>query len=145
MKKTIILLVISLWATGTFAQQRQNRVKAMKIAFLTNELNLTEQEAEKFWPIYNRYEKELHRYRVVERKRLMDQLKEKGGVSAITEEEADGILEEFYQLKKKIGQLETERYEKLREVLSAKKMLKLYRAEERFKKRLLERLKKGRR
>ncbi len=145
MKKTFILLVISLWAAGTFAQQRHNKVKAMKIAFLTNELNLTEQEAEKFWPVYNRYEKELHKYRVVEQKRLMDQLKEKGGVSAITEEEADGILEEFYQLKKKIGQLETERYEKLRKVLSAKKMLKLYRAEERFKKRLLERLKKGRR
>ena len=36
-----------------------NRVEAYKIAFLTNRLNLSTTEAQKFWPIYNKYTNEI--------------------------------------------------------------------------------------
>ena len=32
------------------------RVQALKVAFITKQLNLTSDEAEKFWPIYNDYQ-----------------------------------------------------------------------------------------
>ena len=32
-----------------------DRVQAQMVAYLTNELALTPQEAEKFWPVYNEY------------------------------------------------------------------------------------------
>ena len=38
---------------------RSEKVDALKIAFLTQKLQLTSAEAEKFWPVYNQYEDEL--------------------------------------------------------------------------------------
>ena len=41
-------------------QQRPNteRVKAVRVALLTEKMSLSTEEAEKFWPVYNDYEKE---------------------------------------------------------------------------------------
>jgi flagellar biosynthesis component FlhA len=39
--------------------QNGNRLEALKIAYITNKLNLSPEEAQKFWPIYNQYALEL--------------------------------------------------------------------------------------
>ena len=39
------------------------RVEAVKIAYFTKELNLTSEEAQKFWPLYNTYFEELKKAR----------------------------------------------------------------------------------
>lgn len=64
MKK--ILLIILFFLSGfsaLFAQERNEdnleKIKALKIAFITQKLNLSAEEAEKFWPIYNQYEREV--------------------------------------------------------------------------------------
>ena len=66
MKK--ILLIISLFLTLASAraqapqnwdQQRTEKVEALKIAFITQKLELSADEAQKFWPVYNRYETEI--------------------------------------------------------------------------------------
>ena len=36
-------------------QKKFNRIEALKIAYITRELNLTPDESQKFWPIYNSY------------------------------------------------------------------------------------------
>ncbi len=35
------------------------KIEALKVAFISKDLNLTPQEAERFWPIYNQYSAEL--------------------------------------------------------------------------------------
>lgn len=40
--------------------QNGNRLPALKIAYITNKLNLTPEEAQRFWPIYNQYSVELN-------------------------------------------------------------------------------------
>ena len=35
----------------------REKIKAEKVAFLTTRMDLTPQEAEKFWPVYNQLEK----------------------------------------------------------------------------------------
>lgn len=40
-------------------QQRGEKIQALKIAFITQKLELTTDEAQKFWPVYNRYETDL--------------------------------------------------------------------------------------
>ncbi len=40
-------------------QRNSSRVDALKIAYITKEMNLTESEAQRFWPIYNDYSDEL--------------------------------------------------------------------------------------
>lgn len=44
--------------------QRIEKIQALKIAFITQKLDLTSSEAEKFWPIYNEYEHELNNLRL---------------------------------------------------------------------------------
>lgn len=59
---SIIICSMFLYLSST-AQQRfdnnSNRVVSLKIAYITEKLNLTEKEAEKFWPIYKKYDNEL--------------------------------------------------------------------------------------
>lgn len=62
--------LLSLFAIFTFffasAQngQRNEKIQALKIAFITQRLDLTSAEAEKFWPIYNEYEVEINNLRI---------------------------------------------------------------------------------
>ena len=43
-------------ATGT---KSAKKLQALKIAFITQKLQLTSAEAEKFWPVYNQYDNEI--------------------------------------------------------------------------------------
>ncbi len=38
---------------------RGEKIQALKIAFITQKLDLTTDEAQKFWPVYNQYEQEI--------------------------------------------------------------------------------------
>ena len=71
MKKIILLILIySGIAFSGAAQDEQrdaNRLQAYKIAFLTRKLNLSPDEAQRFWPIYNKYEDELRAARIENR------------------------------------------------------------------------------
>lgn len=65
-KKLLSVLILLGWfALPGLAQggQRQQRpgatLEAMKIAFITKRLDLSPEEAERFWPIYNRYAAEV--------------------------------------------------------------------------------------
>jgi hypothetical protein len=54
------LLFAFLFMIGIKMQaQNGNRLEALKIAYITNKLNLSPEEAQKFWPIYNQYALEL--------------------------------------------------------------------------------------
>ncbi len=50
-----------------FAQpgNRQNKIEVIHVAYMTKELSLTTEEAEKFWPVYRLYKEELVNVRKV--------------------------------------------------------------------------------
>ena len=55
-----LILFTSLFLAGFFVRaQNGTRLEALKIAYITNRLNLSPEEAQKFWPIYNQYSLEL--------------------------------------------------------------------------------------
>jgi hypothetical protein len=55
-----VLLFCILFLAGFFVRsQNGTRIEALKIAYITNKLNLSPEEAQKFWPIYNNYSLEL--------------------------------------------------------------------------------------
>jgi len=39
-------------------------IEALKVAFISKELDLTPEEAQKFWPVYNQYSKEIKATRI---------------------------------------------------------------------------------
>jgi hypothetical protein len=63
--KTIILLVAALVATPAFAQDNmqilREKIKADKKLVVAVNMGLTESEAKGFWPVYEAYQKELHK------------------------------------------------------------------------------------
>lgn len=70
MKKILLIIAvfIGLAVTAT-AQDNQgkgdgSRIEALKIAYLTKKLNLSTEEAQKFWPIYNKYSEEIRAVRL---------------------------------------------------------------------------------
>ncbi|MFT5752778.1 MAG: hypothetical protein ACI828_002040 [Flavobacteriales bacterium] len=140
--KTTITLLILLITTATFAQkERQEKVKALKVAFITEQLDLTPAEAQKFWPIYNIFEDKMSKIHRAERTLLRsiridwDSLSETDAQSAIV-----NIRKAEQQKMATKDSLVTQ----LRITLSYKKTLILLRAEEEFKRKLLNRLRNGR-
>lgn len=142
MKK--IVLVLFLVSTGLYAQRpNQDRMKAFKTAYLTDQLDLTSSEAEKFWPIYNYFENKLKSLRKKERSEVFRKVRN-GGIEALTDSEAIALIDKMLEMKTTELQYRKELVKDLLKVLSPKKIIKLNRAEEEFKKILLERLKQHR-
>lgn len=62
MRKLYLIIAFICSSAVSFAQEEmpsQEKIQALKVAFISKELELTPAEAEKFWPVYNEYAKEL--------------------------------------------------------------------------------------
>ena len=66
MKRYILIIFLALGCfQGVNAQEandaKAEKIQALKIAFITNKLQLTPAEAQKFWPVYDQYDNEIRR------------------------------------------------------------------------------------
>ncbi|MGZ5246957.1 MAG: hypothetical protein ACXWV5_07970 [Flavitalea sp.] len=69
MKKILTLILICLTVSFSAIAQEETkaevqRLEAYKIAYLTKKLNLSPGEAQKFWPLYNKYQEEVKNLRI---------------------------------------------------------------------------------
>ncbi len=135
MKKIAFITVLLLSLSSVYAQKFE-KVKALKTAFITDRLDLSSSEAEKFWPIYNQYEKELHQFQVIDRLTILNQISESGGIKNMTEKDASILMQKVLDLNDKIHNAEKDKYIALKKVISSQKILMLIKAEEGFKKEL---------
>jgi hypothetical protein len=129
--KIIIFLVLLLQSAVSFSQNDKDKVEALRVAFIGKKIELTTNEAEKFWPIYNERNDKIK----VLRKNLRQAYKK--GVDNLSDKE----LEELLQLDIKSKQAEAELYktytEKIKAIIGTKKTVKLHIAEEEFKKEII--------
>ena len=139
MNKTFILaLFILSFCLQAHAQRGgKERIKAYKTAYITNELDLSAKEAEKFWPIYNDYEKKIFRLRVEKGRQQRQRINNAGGPENLAEDEATNIVFTMLNAEKEATVTRENMYKELSKVLSPAKLLKLYHAEMNFNKRLL--------
>lgn len=136
MKKNIIIVLLLLSISTVFAQHE--KIKALKTAHITTELNLSSSEAEKFWPIYNASQKKTHQLR----KQLRDIHKKLDETfDTISEKEAQYILNTTMNLDKKMYEEKNALTLKLKNILSAKKIIQLQKAEDQFKRKLIKKFK----
>lgn len=139
-RKLLILLICFLGTTWMYAQGPvRNRIKTLKVAFITERLSLTTEEAQSFWPIYNAYDDKLESIRRRERLELKSKILI---IQDLTDRESSALLDEFLALQKEKHNAENDFLSKLRTVLSPKKIVLLLKAEEDFKKRLLQQYRK---
>ena len=136
MKKVFsVLCALVVLSMGAFAQGPQGpqgprrggdngwreRVRAEKVAFLTEEIDLTESEAQVFWPIYN----------------------EKGVEEKKGSKEMEKLVKAYIDAKEKNEGIETKYLNKLMKALPAEKVARYYVAEEKFRHQQIGRLGNG--
>ena len=110
--------------------ERWEKIKAEKVAFLTTQLALTPAEAEKFWPVYN--EMEQQRWNAQRARRELEN-KVSEAEESLSETEIIKLTRDFAGSMAKEGALISGYNEKLLKVIPAKKVLKLYKAENEFR------------
>jgi hypothetical protein len=84
MKKIgFLILLLGFFSIGSFANgyaQSQEppgrKLAGLKIAYVTNQLSLTPEEAEKFWPVYNNYIREFRKTRMEKKEDVLVQEEE---------------------------------------------------------------------
>lgn len=130
---TIALFPFLMTAQGGKFKEKKEQIKTLKIAFITEELNLTSTEAEKFWPLYNAFDEKQHQIR----QQKFISRSENTSVDQMNDKEATALLsqienneEELYQLRKKF-------ISNLKIILPSVKIIKLKKAEEDFNRKLL--------
>ncbi|RXG27203.1 hypothetical protein SAMN02745246_03391 [Leeuwenhoekiella marinoflava DSM 3653] len=143
MKNIIILLILGLsLSLNAQKKDRHEHIKALKVPFLTEELELTPAEAEKFWPIYNVYDNAMNDLRTRERDLFQEKFSESGSKNNLSETEAKKLMTEYNDIIKRKYQLESELMNNLTQKLPASKMVFLPEAEHKFGKKLWEEYKK---
>ena len=117
-------------------EERREKYRSMKIAYFTERLELTPEEAEKFWPLYNEVEKKKHELpnRNIRPRHYTQQLEN------LTDEEIEKITDDIIDARKKEAQLSAEFHEDLKKFLSPKKIMKLYITEVQFREYILRKI-----
>jgi hypothetical protein len=134
MNKIVLCVGIFLFTTTLFAQKgKWEKIHALKVAYITERLELTENEAKVFWPIYNENRDKMHGLGKRKFKEIFGKI-EAGGLS---ETEADALMTELLQIDAKEKELNKKFYTKIASEVSSVKACKLMKAEEDFKRELM--------
>ena len=145
MKKLISMVCLALLVALTASAQKkgenwQEKVRAERVAFLTTELDLSEAEAQVFWPVYNALQQERRdAFKAVRSatKALSEALKKGEGDTA-------ALLDDYLKAREKTAALERSSVERFKKVLPIEKVAKLSLAEEKFRHRQIGQLQQGR-
>lgn len=132
----IILVLLMAFSAQAQPGKRMERIHAIKVAYLTDKLQLTSEQSEKFWPIYNRYEEERFAIGRKYRKEAIGEGK--------TPEEAMRSIDDDIEMQEKMLELRKKYKEEFLKVISPKQLATLVESEREFKKLLLQQLKERR-
>jgi len=124
-------------AQGPDFEQRMERLNAHKIAFFTQKLQLTTDEAEKFWPVYNAYQKEKTNN---QKSKINLESKFRLEHDSLSEKEMEDMSDEYINYIKKDADLSEDYHQKFKKVLPINKVMSLYQAENLYKAMLLRQL-----
>ena len=118
-------------------KEKKEQIKALKVAFFTTELDLTTNEAEKFWPIYNTFDDKQFELRHQKMRTYMRRMND-GSLDKITEKEANTFLAQIEDTEEELFLLRKKFMQNVRTILPAVKIVKLKKAEEDFNRKLLQ-------
>ena len=142
MKKIVLVFALSLVVFPLMAQRNINpdRIKAQKVAFITERLDLTSKEAQQFWPVYNAFEEEIEGIRQGDLKVVRQAIKN----GNLSEKEAKELLDKLMAAENRIHQAKVNLVQDLKNIIPAQKIIALKTAEDAFNRKLIEVLKKRR-
>ncbi len=132
--KYAFIIYIFLSYSTAFSQnnpqaKRAREIEAIKIGYITRKLDLSPEESQKFWPVYNQFQKELNKINIQKRTaRLQNQSNSNEAIDAEFDFDTK-ILETKKRYRKEFAK-----------ILSSEKIKNLYLAERQFKEELIKQL-----
>lgn len=141
MKKIgLLFLFLILYGASMHAQmdkdQISEKLEARKVAYLSSKLDLSPEEAQSFWPVYNSYNDEMKSVR--EERNLRKEFMESGNI------DADKILDQLIQREEKELAIRKKYVSELKQTIGSAKTLHFFRLERQFKEEILHELKNRR-
>lgn len=135
-----ILFLALLFSTFSAALQAQpeakakagDRIRAYRVAVYTEVLQLTSEEAQGFWPIFNEY--------TDNREKMQQQTKPNREIDTMSDAEVEEYVKKYFEAKQQEISLEKDMTTRLRKVLSIRKIAKLPVAEREFREGLVKKL-----
>jgi tellurite resistance protein len=141
MKKLMILVAVVAFnalqtahAQDELEPSKRERLEALKVAYLTQELSLTPEEAQQFWPLYNEMAKKLRDIRKEQRGNRMDA---KENFDSMSDAELSAAIDKELAYEQQELDLKKEYNAKFKKILPIKKVAKLHASEKGFRKELL--------
>ena len=145
MKRFLIILTISCLGNIFFnisAQKTENskedrieRLKSQKIAFLSEKLQLTPSVAQKFWPFYNEFSQKSDSLWHLQKSKSRELHDTKNN---LTDHQKETLLDKQVMARWEMAKLEKEFHEGLKKILTINQVIKFYDAEHDYKKKLLQ-------
>jgi Spy/CpxP family protein refolding chaperone len=111
----------------------REKIETAKIGFITNRLNLTSEQAPKFWPVYNEYNAKKQEIR-----RALRPFKTASATA--TDEQLLADMKEMIHLRQKEVDLEKDYMNRFLKVINPRQLAQLYHTEQDFRKELLKML-----
>ena len=138
------LIILFLISAFSYSQntRKMERIKVLRIAYISNKLELSPAEAEKFWPVFNAFDTRQFDLRL-KKKQLMFKLKPENS-ETFSDLEMKNLLYESEDLDNEL-QLNRKTFVKnLQGIISPQKILILKQLEEDFKNQILKQIKNRR-
>ncbi len=138
MKTKFLLLLFLSFSLSIFAQKgksKRDQVKALKVSFLTTELNLSSDESAKFWPVYNAHEQK--EWELKSKMRSVIRKIDEDGIDKLSDKEANSYLAQLQEADDELASLRKKLTTDLKPIIGPVKILKLHKLEHDFNKKLL--------
>tara|TARA_B110000263_G_scaffold227382_1_gene219654 strand:- start:8 stop:421 length:414 start_codon:yes stop_codon:yes gene_type:complete len=122
------------------SDEKRKKIEIQKIAFITKSLDLSSEEAQVFWPVYNNFSDEMKSIKEKIRENMSSMRKDR---SSLTEKQVGEIMEQKFKMEQMVLDIKVKFNKEFQKVISNKQIAALYHAEKEFKKELLNKIKKG--
>jgi Spy/CpxP family protein refolding chaperone len=131
------IAVISAQRHRSEGHDRKEKVESLRIAYISEKLDLTPEEAQRFWPVYNQFRDQ--------QKAIVREARADKNLSEMSAAEADAQVNKNLEREEKMLALRKDFHKKLKGVIPSEKIVRLQNIEQDFKKEVLERVKERRR
>lgn len=137
-KRILIIILFVSTINSLCAQQFRQKIHLLKTSYITDALNLTPKEAEKFWPVYNLYSDKIHDLKLELEDGLDKKSFKNGDIESISNSDAEKYLNKSLQIEQEIVTQKNIMQKELAKIISAKKIIILQRTEKGFNRRMLQ-------
>jgi len=130
------LLLICFFSTTILAQgggKQRKKIEAQKVAYITQQLDLTSEEAEVFWPIYNKFQ--------ADKVALNKKYKPQKRMTNMSDAELEQHIQNTFKKDEELLVLKKSFFNEMKSKFSVRRVAKLMQAEKEFRTTILEKWK----